>query len=104
MELMADQTFLFRGKFRLPDELANEVPVTLLGGHAAGRGVRLAEQSGVGEGSHVVTNRRRTDVQVVPVNQPLRAYRLSDLNVLMDDQPEQGLLSFGKVSHGRISI
>ena len=63
----------------------HEQPVPLVGGDAAGAGVRLGDVALLLEDGHVVADRRRRHVEVVPVHQGLRADGFHGGDVVADD-------------------
>ena len=75
-------------------EPVDEEPVALVGGDAAGAGVRLGDVALVLQGRHVVAHGRRGDPEVVPLGEGLGADRLLGGDVVLDDGAQHLELAF----------
>ena len=85
-----------------PDGLqpVDEEPVARVGGDASGGGVRRDDQPGVLESGHVVAHGGRGDVELVAIQEGLRADGLGRVDVVLDDGAEHGHPTF--VTHGHL--
>ena len=75
-------------------DVVDEKPISLVGRHAAGGGVRLREVALLLEHRHLVANRGRTDPHTRQVGDMGRAHRLRRRDVLLHDGSEDGGLAF----------
>ena len=76
-------------------ELVDEHPVALVGGDAAGRGVRRGDELFFFEQRHVVADGRGGDAEGVPLDDRLRADRLARRHVVLHDDAEHCEAAFG---------
>ena len=67
------------------EQLVDVVAVAAVGGHAAGRGVRVLEQAGLLEPCELGADRGRPPGHVVLLGDPLGADRLVEVDVGLDD-------------------
>jgi hypothetical protein len=74
----------------------DEEPVALLRRYPPRARVRLRDEALLLEDRHVVADRRRGNVEVVPVDKRLRSHRLSGGHVVFDDRPEHRQLPLVK--------
>ena len=89
-EELADLLALERGQRRRPGQLVDEEPVPLVGGDAAGAGVRLGEIPVTLQGRHLVADGRGRHAQVARAGDVGRTDWLRGLNVLADHGPQHG--------------
>jgi hypothetical protein len=94
------------GRFAVGEQLVDVNPIALIGRHAAGRSVGLADVSLLLEPGHNVTKRRRRDAKS-PVRQPQGRNRLSLVDVGLDDDPENPSIPFRQLRmacHGFLAL
>ena len=100
-EEVAHLHLLGRRQQSLRREGVDEEAVALVGGNAAGAGVRLGQIPVALEDGHLVADRRRADVEIGGAGDHGRADRLGRLDVALDHRPEDGGLPF--VEHSSTS-
>src|SRR5436190_11313413 len=81
----------------LAEQLVHVVAVALVGGHAAGRGVRVLEQPELLERGELGADRRRPPRHVGLLGEPLRPDGLAELDVALDDLAEDYRLALGYI-------
>ena len=83
-------------------ESVDEQAVALVGGHAAGAGVRLGDVPLLLEHRHVVADGGRGHAEVVPFGEGLAAHGVVGGDIVLDDGPEDLKAAF-VVRHGDTS-
>ena len=84
-------------------QVVDEEAVAAVRGHAPGRSVRVVDVAGGLERRHRVADCRRADLEVVLLDERVRANRASGVDVLRDDDLENRLLSRVELVHGAAS-
>ena len=85
----------------LREHLVDVVAVAAVGGHSAGRGVRVLEQPDLLQPGQLGPHRGRTPWDVGLLGDPLRAHGLVERHVSLDDLPQKEALALGDI-HGPI--
>ena len=104
-EEVGDGAVLRRRQRALAGEVVDEEAVAAVGGHPAGRGVRLDDEALALEHGHVVADGGAAHAEAARARHGLRSDGLRGLDVLLHDRPEdRGLpfVEFGVVGHVRL--
>ena len=84
------------GALPLAQQRIDEEAVTLVGGHATGRGVRRRDEAVLLEVRHDVADRGRAEIEARITGEVARTDGLSFADVALDQHPQQVLGAFGQ--------
>ena len=99
VELVGDGALGGGRQLGMAHQLAHEITVSFLGGHAPGRGMRLAQITRIRQVYHHIAHRGRADIQVIALDQVIRTDGLGRLDEIVHDQGQDQFLTFTQSGH-----